>query len=161
MKNVHYKKVVDAIKALDKVRRVILLGCRLGKDTDPDGIRDFASDVQKEVWAYTGYTHTFAKAHDGVDRLRIIQVHDPKYKTSKGVKVKAKVKPTDPGYERVELDVTKGMLPGWQMRGYFESGKMMVDTYEDEPSPTISTWDGTYSTGGPLGPERNLKKTFL
>jgi len=148
MSNKHYIKIVDAIKALKNVTRIHLYGCRLGKDSDPDGIRDFTEDVQKEVWAYTGYTHTFD------DHMRIIQTHDPKAKSSMGVRVKDKG-----GYEQLTLETPKGMLPGWQMRGYLVKGKVMVDTY-DADQGWVETWDGTY-TSTPLGDERTVKKTYL
>lgn len=120
-RNTHYQAFVAAVRAVADVPRVHLYGCRLGGSMFRTGFLDFASDLGKEVWAYTGYTHTTSS------RLRIIDRHEETAPSAAG----ATVTPT--GYQRIVLESDNGsLLPGWQVRAYSDGGESRIDIFSSD-----------------------------
>jgi hypothetical protein len=117
LRNRHYREAVEAIRGLQRIGRVHLYGCRIGQPTFISALGDFARDIGKEVWAYTGLTHTLAD--DSNTFLRIINVSDGATRAEKlAAPDSHSVAAQGSGFRRVTLRTTLGVLPGWQMRAH-------------------------------------------
>jgi hypothetical protein len=117
--NSHYLAFTAAVRAATRVKQVHLYGCKLGGSLIRTGLLDLASDLHKEIWAYTGYTHTTSQ------RLRIIDSHSESAPSAYGASVSGAT------YSRVMLEANNGdLLPGWHVRAYMAGAEPRLDIFE-------------------------------
>jgi hypothetical protein len=116
--NAHYVAFVQAVQSLHDVAQLHLYGCTIGGAMFRAGLLDLAVDLGKEIWAYTGYTHTTSQ------RLRVINVHDEAAPSANGAALSGST------YRQVLLQADDGnLLPGWQVRAYVAGGEPRLDIY--------------------------------
>ena len=117
--NSHYVAFKAAVRAAARVKQIHLYGCKLGGALFRTGLLDLVSDLGKEIWAYTGYTHTTSQ------RLRIINSHSESAPSAYGASLSAAT------YSRVTLEASNGdLLPGWQVRAYMVRTEARLDIFE-------------------------------
>jgi len=116
--NQHYVAFAQAVQSAQVVAQVHLYGCTIGGAMFRTGLLDLTEDFRKEIWAYTGYTHTTSQ------RLRIINRHDEAAPSANGAAL------TGTSYRQVLLQADGGnLLPGWQVRAYMAGGEPRLDLY--------------------------------
>lgn len=135
--NAHYRAAVEAIRGLDMVQQVHLYGCGSAQDLNFEPLREFAIDVGKEVWAYT-------------DKLFMIRMGTRRRPTGftfrairegeESVARPGVIGTRESGYDQVDLEICRGLMPGWQMRAYPQGGEYWVDCFVNVMSPEVETY---------------------
>lgn len=139
LSNRHYQAVVSAIREMQRVRQVHIYGCRIGQPTFISALGDFTRDVGKEVWVYTGRTHTWVSANSQF--LRIVNVSDDASHAQVAAAPDSDgVKEEGSGFRRVTLRTPLGTLPGWQMRGRPVGSGVEVDLLGTDMGMVVQTF---------------------